>query len=323
MTISQCPVCQGKWGGEFKLLRQEAFGSAYIDCGTCGNYEITKEAMEDYFVDSEERLSDRFRAMVSHRINEGKSSKKEPIIKSDWVERLIKNPIYTSPSQQASNAIRYIGDQVDKTGKAIIQIPAQSFFAIVGSPNPDFAASILDQLYRRDLVLGTSLGAINTFMDATLSLDGWQVYESEKIGKLSTNQGFMALKFSNGNLKKLLDEVMKLAIESIGFKLTDMRDSLKAGVIDNLMRERIRDAAFVIADLTDDNYGAYWEAGFAEGLGKPVIYICEEQKFQSASTHFDTNHSTTLKWGGSIPEEQFASELKATLRNSLALLPTN
>ena len=39
----------------------------------------------------------------------------------------------------------------------------------------------------------------------------------------------------------------------------------------------IRDAKFVIADLTHDNNGAYWEAGYAEGLGKPVIYICEKE----------------------------------------------
>ena len=39
----------------------------------------------------------------------------------------------------------------------------------------------------------------------------------------------------------------------------------------------VRDAAFVISDLTHDNSGAYWEAGYAEGLGKPVIYICEEK----------------------------------------------
>jgi len=35
------------------------------------------------------------------------------------------------------------------------------------------------------------------------------------------------------------------------------------------------------------NPGAYWEAGYAEGLGKPVIYTCEEAKFVEAS-HFDT-----------------------------------
>jgi nucleoside 2-deoxyribosyltransferase len=106
----------------------------------------------------------------------------------------------------------------------------------------------------------------------------------------------------------------------IGFDLIDMRDVPQAGIIDNLMRQQIRDAAFVLADLTHDNYGAYWEAGYAEGLGKPVIYLCEKEKFNTYKTHFDTNHSTTLLWNvGS--EADFAALAVATIRRSLNLFP--
>ncbi len=92
----------------------------------------------------------------------------------------------------------------------------------------------------------------------------------------------------------------------------------RAGIIDNIMRTQIRDAAFVVVDLTHDNSGAYWEAGYAEGLGKPVIYICEENKFKEAQTHFDTNHCTTVLWSGRGGRD-FQKELVATLRRSLNL----
>jgi nucleoside 2-deoxyribosyltransferase len=62
----------------------------------------------------------------------------------------------------------------------------------------------------------------------------------------------------------------------------------RAGVIDNILRAQICDAAFVLVDLTHDNTGAYWEAGYAEGLNTPVIYLCEQAKFDMAKTHFDT-----------------------------------
>ena len=90
----------------------------------------------------------------------------------------------------------------------------------------------------------------------------------------------------------------------------------RAGVIDNIMRIQIRDAKFVIADLTHDNNGAYWEAGYAEGLGKPVIYICEKKKFDEKKTHFDTNHCTTVPWSRN-DDEGFRQKLVATLRRSL------
>jgi nucleoside 2-deoxyribosyltransferase len=99
-----------------------------------------------------------------------------------------------------------------------------------------------------------------------------------------------------------------------------MRDAARAGIIDNIMRARIRDSAFVLVDLTHDNAGAYWEAGYAEGLGKPVIYICERAKFEKARTHFDTNHCTTVVW--TVDDaDTFKTELIATLRRSLNLFP--
>ncbi len=74
----------------------------------------------------------------------------------------------------------------------------------------------------------------------------------------------------------------------------------------------------MLVDLTHDNSGAYWEAGYAEGLGKPVVYICERGKFDAAKTHFDTNHCTTVMWTQEEPM-QFVDELVATVRRSLNL----
>jgi len=97
-----------------------------------------------------------------------------------------------------------------------------------------------------------------------------------------------------------------------------MRDAAEAGVIDNVMRAHIRDASFVLVDLTHANEGAYWEAGYAEGLGKPVLYLCNRQVFDESGTHFDTNHCTTVLWDPALPDP-FTEELKATLRRSLGL----
>ena len=85
------------------------------------------------------------------------------------------------------------------------------------------------------------------------------------------------------------------------------------------MRAEIQSSDFLIADLTHDNFGAYWEAGYAEGLGKPVIYTCEKSKFANASTHFDTNHHLTIKWDLGEPESA-GNDLVATIRATLPRL---
>ena len=70
----------------------------------------------------------------------------------------------------------------------------------------------------------------------------------------------------------------------------------QAGLIDDRLRLEIRRSRFLVADLTRASNGAYWEAGYAEGLGKPVIYTCERTEFQKHGTHFDTNHLHTVIW---------------------------
>ena len=112
------------------------------------------------------------------------------------------------------------------------------------------------------------------------------------------------MQFDDPDLDSFVRDVVKPAVKrGIGYDLVDMRDVARAGVIDDIMRVQIRDAAFVIADLTHDNHGAYWEAGYAEGLGKPVVYICEKEKFEKQRTHFDTNHCTTVPWSKDDPKD--------------------
>ena len=125
------------------------------------------------------------------------------------------------------------------------------------------------------------------------------------------------MEFDDHDLDLFVKKVVKPAVKkNIGCDLVDMRDRKKAGILDEIMRRRIRDAKFVIVDLTHDNSGAYWEAGYAEGLDKPVIYICEKEKFERCGTHFDTNHCTTVIWSMD-DDEGFSQELTEIIRESL------
>ena len=104
------------------------------------------------------------------------------------------------------------------------------------------------------------------------------------------------------------------AVKETGFELYRLDDRPRPGLIDNRMRVEIRAARFLVCDLTDENRGAYWESGFAEGAGKPVFYICEKTKFSEARTHFDTEHMQTIRWEETDPASA-AEELKAAIHN--------
>lgn len=220
----------------------------------------------------------------------------------------------------AMNLIRHIGDRVSELGQPIDQF--SGFGALIDAPSEEIAYNLLEELTERKLVIvGRVVKAFegSTFMDVNLSLDGWEEYNKERLGAFDGNYGFIAMKFGDEQLDLFVRDVVKRGIrEQLGVDLIDLRDVEQAGVIDDIMRVKIRDAKFVISDLTHDNHGAYWEAGYAEGLGKPVVYICNKEKFEKVGTHFDVNHCTTIAWS-TEDSEGFCSRLIATLRRSLNL----
>ena len=105
----------------------------------------------------------------------------------------------------------------------------------------------------------------------------------------------MAMGYGNSEVDQAYSH-FRDGISVIGVDLRRLDTKPKSGLIDLRMRVELRLAKFTVADLTDENRGAYWEAGFAEGCGKKVYYTCQAEKFDRLKTHFDTEHLFTVKW---------------------------
>ena len=315
MTATVCPVCR-----DISVAREIAQGLlTYFDCEACGYFAASSSLLATTLTLDARRLSSVQYAALSHRIRQMCDQMEEPpLITTDIVKaEELRLP---SPAQQASNIIRFFGDQVAESGEPA-RNPPKRFSAKVGASNRAAALRILRQLTDAGSLMIANRSYQSTADEPDgidLTLRGWELWEKERRGEFSGHYGFIALKFGDHELDVFLRDVIKPATQTLGFILEDMRDAAKAGIIDNVMREKIRDAAFVLVDLTHANLGAYWEAGFAEGLGKPVLYICKEAVFQESGTHFDTNHCTTVVWDINKPDA-FVEELKATLRRSLNL----
>ena len=108
----------------------------------------------------------------------------------------------------------------------------------------------------------------------------------------------MAMQFGNAELDDAVENVWKPAAKEAGFELRRLDELSKPGVIDNHLRVSIRRARILFVDLSTHNRGAYWEAGFAEGLGRPVLYFCRKDVWddEKGKPHFDTNHCNTVVW---------------------------
>ena len=324
----QCPLCLNAEGGSCKWIpnwnHQDV---SRFKCDICGTYRLTREAYKDYM---DRELTSYQRAILSHKVRTISSNgdKEMQTLTRDLLWSWISDGTLPSPTIQAENFIRFVGDKVSRSNINIAALPL-CVYAIIGAKSYQSALDLTKELQERGLLklnfagtvrrISKSSGFLAIPTDITLSLDGWERYEAGKLGKFEGSYGFIAMQFKDPDLDPFVRDVVKPIVkDGIGYDLVDMRDVSEAGIIDNIMRIRIRDSAFVIADLTHDNRGAYWEAGYAEGLGKPVVYICEKTKFGKKGTHFDTNHYTTVLWSRDDPEG-FGKELIATLRRSLDL----
>ena len=143
-----------------------------------------------------------------------------------------------------------------------------------------------------------------TFLNLEARL--WVERQERKQG--TGRQGFVAMWFDEDLLSSAYEQGFKVAIANAGYEPYLVRnDKYHSDRIDNRIVAAIRRSRFVVADFTSgtgtDEHGnkvriarggVYFEAGFAEGLGIPVIYTCHKDSIEYL--HFDTRQIHHLVW---------------------------
>jgi nucleoside 2-deoxyribosyltransferase len=99
---------------------------------------------------------------------------------------------------------------------------------------------------------------------------------------------FVAMSFANSTSG--IRETIKKVLRELGYDplLVDELHYDSDLTVNDAIVKFIKQCKFLIADFTEQKHGVYFEAGFALGLKRPVIYTCSESDFKN--THFDTNH---------------------------------
>jgi len=150
-----------------------------------------------------------------------------------------------------------------------------------------------------------------------LTMAGWERHAELKKTNIQSRTAFMAMQFNDALLNHVVADCFKPAVARAGFELRLLTDEQPAGLIDDQLRAAILSARFLIADLSHGNQGAYWEAGFAEGLGLPVIYTCQASAWSKSRPHFDANHLATIIWDETELDKAsnaLTAMIRATLR---------
>jgi nucleoside 2-deoxyribosyltransferase len=107
-----------------------------------------------------------------------------------------------------------------------------------------------------------------------LTMEGWE-YLNQKPRRLKSKKAFVAMWFHQ-DLNEIFDKGIYPALDETGYQPDRVDRTNHENRIDDAIISKIRTSSLVVADVTGERSGVYYEAGFAEGLGIPVIWLCNE-----------------------------------------------
>lgn len=120
---------------------------------------------------------------------------------------------------------------------------------------------------------------------------------------------------------EIYDAWIKEAIQEAGLRPIRVDRIVHNDRVDHRIREEIRRADVLVAELTYARPSVYWEAGFAE-REVPVVYVCRRDHLKQAESdvhgnlavHFDLRNANIITWSG-LGTQAFKDDLAKRLRH--------
>jgi nucleoside 2-deoxyribosyltransferase len=178
--------------------------------------------------------------------------------------------------------------------------------------NPDDLLAGLRALERRGFVHSVGHdGSVTPTFSCEVTIDGWERAEQVERGAIDSRQVFVAMSFNPDLVPAYKDAIAPAIIETgfVPFRSDLVHYNTK---IDDRIVAELKRSAFVVADFTEHKGGVYFEAGFALGRGREVIWCCRDDDVKNA--HFDTRQYNHIPWE-SIADlrTRLADRIRATI----------
>jgi nucleoside 2-deoxyribosyltransferase len=302
-SIAECFLCGNQpKGAKFDITTH----SYAVTCPVCGPYRLHEFAKTTLDLDS----SNEKRYALAWIIQDLSYVAKNPIT-DDAVDDLVREGLARepTPSGKARLLLQTLKRRSRAFGRGAKFNRAQEWPSIKARGLEE-CDSIIDELQSRGLLRNPE-----HFGDDTLALgwDAWQMLEPLTGGAAKT--AFVAMAF-HPDLEACYELGIKAAIERAGLVPIRLdKETFSEKICERILME-IHSAEFVIADFTHQRGGVYFEAGYALGLRKQIVWVCREDDVENL--HFDTRQYPYILWSTT---EDLASRLEERLR--YLLLQTN
>jgi hypothetical protein len=210
-------------------------------------------------------------------------------------------------------ALQYLGASIVQLGDSLtVQengLNVLNLLAETESTNLKEISQLLLMLKEAGLVEGSLYMGGGGLVRPTIR--GWQELDKLKRARSDSSQAFVAMWFSDSTNEAYVEGIQP-AILQAGYEPIRIDKKEHNNKIDDEIVAKIRRSRFVVADFTCEpkkvRGGVYYEAGFAQGLGLPVIWTCRDTSL--SDLHFDTRQYSHIVWKTPV-------DLLAQLRNRI------
>lgn len=296
--FQKCPICKLS---DQRVLAEKDYGDKVtFDCVRCGSFTISGTA---------ETLADRIdrRLDVSAWLRERNLLGIEiPMLTTNFLSEIAQTLPSYSPIQKQTKLLRALSLLTDYPGEVLPLNLFQSTSLAWAKNHGEFSYhvnSLIERgLLKRDGENHPTL--VQNIIEVQLTVKGWVFLEDNASVHIDSEQAFIAMSFDPA-LRSIYDSAIKPAVEATGHSPYRVDETPHLERIDAKIVSEIKNSKFLIADVTQQKAGVYYEAGLAHGLGLPVIWCVRRSELENV--HFDTRQFNHILWE---EEAQLRTELE-------------
>lgn len=289
MDTTGCPICTDSVAQ--KQILQGGASYAFV-CRRCGSFII--DGLLERILRRPDDEDKRLLPYLSAYVSQHPPSQLGPVRveKENWREQAALHSA-TSIPQKADKLLNLIARRTEAAGQQIGVIPELDF-PLIDAVSPDECSYLLKHLMDAGYItLELVFRAAEQPIAASVAMAGWKRLETPAGRKGIPGIAFVAMSFH---------ETLDAAYDGIhaAVRACDLPDPVRLDKIehnekicDRILAEITR-CEFLIADCTLQRPGVYFEAGFAMGLGKEVIWTCRADDLKNV--HFDTRQYNYVEW---------------------------
>lgn len=285
-TEKNCPIC--------KLDKQDVRASDYgerlsLECARCGKFTITRTAAS---MAERKNLGQKLTAWIRERTESGAEV---PEINSNTLDEVeLALPNYKVTEKQLI-LLRAFEKQTRFPGQSL-EVISRLDYPLAWAGSEEEFIYLLRSLIERNLIHRTD--GSNDLTDSIvykfeITATGWAFLEEHDRPDAIGDQVFVAMSF-HADLKSAWEDGISPALKKAGYRPYRVDAEPHINRIDTKIITEIKNSRFLVADVTLQRPGVYFEAGYAIGLGLPVFWCVRSDDLKNV--HFDTRQYNHIVW---------------------------